>query len=70
MTPPRGGSREGAGANAKDPAGNAKMASFRLGPSALVQIREGAARLGISQAELISRGVTMYLAAQERASTD
>lgn len=65
MTPPRGGAREGAGANAKDPAGNAKMASFRLGPTALAQIRDGATRLNISQAELITRGVTMYLAAQD-----
>ena len=64
----RGGARDGAGAKLKDPDGVAKMASFRMGPSILAQIRQGAERLGISQSELISRGVTMYLASLDNQS--
>lgn len=54
---PRGGMREGGGRPLKDPAGPAKMASYRLPPATIEAIRQGAARLGLSQADFIARAV-------------
>lgn len=61
--PPRGGAREGAGAKRKPPEEKAKRQTFALHPATLAAIKDGAERMNISQAELIRRGVTMYLAA-------
>jgi hypothetical protein len=54
---PRGGKREGSGAKPKDPAGLAKMTSFRLGPTLIEQIKAGAAARGVSQAEYLALAV-------------
>lgn len=66
----RGGRRDNPGGRPpKDPtAGPAKMASYRLSPAVIEAIRDGAARLGVSQADLIAAAVTRYLDQQGPAS--
>lgn len=44
----------------KDPAGPSKMASFRLTPSTIELIRDRAAELSLSQADLIDAAVRAY----------
>jgi hypothetical protein len=46
----------------KDPAGPAKIVSFRLSPSLIEMIRDGADRLGIYQADLLDASIRAYLA--------
>lgn len=54
---PRGGAREGSGPKIKDPAGLARMVSFRLGPSLIERIKAGAAARGVSQANYLAMAV-------------
>ena len=61
----RGGVREGAGRPLKDGSGPAKMATFRLSPRAILAIKEGAARLGLTQAGLIDVAIGAYLASHD-----
>jgi hypothetical protein len=56
---PRGGARDGSGPKLKDPAGRAKMASYRLPPSTVLAIRSYSERLGISQAQVIARALRL-----------
>ena len=58
----RGGNREGAGRPSKDPGEKAKRATFALYPATIEAIKEGASRLGFSQAKLIDVAIGAYLA--------
>ncbi len=53
----RGCKREGGGRPLKDPAGPAKMASYRLSPALIERIRAGAVSRGVSQADYLALAV-------------
>jgi hypothetical protein len=53
----RDGKRDGGGRPLKDPAGPAKMASYRLSPALIERIRAGAVSRGVSQADYLALAV-------------
>lgn len=56
---PRGGKRENAGAKTKPPDEKAKRVTFALHPKTINAIKALADALGISQAQVVTRGIAM-----------